>query len=130
LIDHSRSGDFFLDPGISHRKIAIQILKEIESISSNILNFFTLFLPDQCHAAFEMVYLQEEFAYHCIKSTPTLEFLLKLQHFDMSLLSFKIGGFVNPMPIFDAVHSESCIPEFLVWLHQKVSHGSTFASNI
>jgi len=72
-----------------------------------------------------MVSLGEEFAYHCIKSTPTPDFLLKLQRFDISLLSFKFGGSVGPMAIFDAVHSESRIPEFLVWLHQKVSHGST-----
>jgi len=40
LVDPSRSGEiFFLDPGISHRKIATQILKEIETNSSNILNF-------------------------------------------------------------------------------------------
>ena len=52
--------------------------------------------------------------------------LLKLQHFDLSLLSFKFGGSIGPVAIFDAVHSESCIPEFLVWLHQKVSFKSTF----
>jgi hypothetical protein len=92
LIDHSRSGDnFFLDPGVSHRKIATRILKEIKSShSSNILNFSTLLSPDQCRAEFEIVYLGDEFAYHCIKSTPTPEFLLKLHRFDISLLSFKI----------------------------------------
>jgi len=115
LVDHSRSRKFFfLDPGVSHTKIATQILEEIESIS-----------PDQCRTTVKMEYLGEEFAYHCIKSTPTPEFLLKLQHFDISLLPFGIasGGFKYSTSIFDAVYSESRIPEFLVWLHQKVSHG-------
>lgn len=114
LVDHSRSGKFFfLNPGVSHRKIATRILKEIESIS-----------PDQCRTTGKMEYLGEEFAYHCIKSTPTPEFLLKLQHLDISLLPFGIasGGFKYSTSIFDAVYSESRIPEFLVWLHQKVSH--------
>ena len=127
LVDHSRSGDnFFLDPGASHRKIATRILKEIKRNSSNLLNFSPMFPADQCRAAFEMVSLGEEFAYHCIKSTPTPNFLLKLQRFDISLLSSKNACFRSRTPIFDARHTRSHIPEFLVWLHQKVSHWSTF----
>jgi len=64
-----------------------------------------------------MVSLGEEFAYHWIKSTPTPEFLLRLQRFD---ISFKIGDID-----YRTLHSESQTPECLVWLHQKVSHGST-----
>lgn len=129
FIDHSRSGQsFFLDPGVSHRKIAAQILKKIESNSSNSPNFSLFLSSDKCCAAFERVHFGEDFAYHCIKSTPTPEFLVELGHFDISLLTFKVGGFKDSASIFDAIHSESRIPEFLVWLHRKVSHGSTFCN--
>ena len=118
LVYHSRSGDIFcLDPGISHRRIATQILKEIEAIQVTFSIFPHFSSPDQCCAAFGMVSLGEEFAYHWIKSTPTPEFLLRLQRFD---ISFKIGDID-----YRTLHSESQIPECLVWLHQKVSHGST-----
>ena len=44
LTDHSRSGEkFFLDPGVSHRKIATWLMKEIERPSGriNVLCFFS-----------------------------------------------------------------------------------------
>jgi len=68
-----------------------------------------LSLSDQSFSATAKTDLGEEFASHCIKSTPTPEFLLKLTQFDMSLLSFR------------ARHPDSRIPEFLVWFYQKVS---------
>jgi hypothetical protein len=48
LIDRSRSGDFFLDPGIAYRKITTWLLKEIERSSSSIVDFSLLLLSDQC----------------------------------------------------------------------------------
>lgn len=70
--------------------------------------------------------LGEEFTDHCIKSTPTPDFLLKLTHFDISYLSFKVGPFGS---IFGNMPSDSRIPEFLVWFHQKVSPKSSFDNN-
>jgi hypothetical protein len=133
LIDRSRSGDFFLDPGVAYRKVTTWLLKEMERPSSSIVDFSMLLLSDQCLPDMNTRYLGEEIAYHCIKSTPTLEFLLKLGGFDMSLLSFQFGtlGEFGDLPqfgdlprILDAVHSPSRIPEFLVWLHRQVSPNS------
>ena len=46
LTDHSRSGEkFFLDPGVSHRKIATWLMKEIERPSGRI-NVLFFFLSD------------------------------------------------------------------------------------
>lgn len=128
LLDRSRSGeDFFLDSGDSNRKIAIWILKEMEGPSSSIPDFTCFRLSDQFLAVIAKADLGEEFAGHCFKSTPTPEFLSKLTCFDMSLLSFKVGHFG---PIFGAEHSNSRIPEFLVWFHQKVSPESSFLITI
>jgi hypothetical protein len=64
----------------------------------------------------------EEFADHCLKSIPTPEFLSRLRHFDLSHVfcppAFGGDFFVE---IFDAVHADSQIPKFLVWLQRQVS---------
>jgi hypothetical protein len=132
LIDRSRSGDFFLDPGVAYRKITTWLLKEMEQPPSSIVDFSMLLLSDQCLPDMNTMYLGEEMAYHCIKSTPTPEFLLKLGSFDMSLLSFEAGTSKDLSLIIDAVHSRSRIPEFFVWLHRKVSPDSrsTFCAMI
>jgi hypothetical protein len=124
LIDRSRSGDFFLDPGVAYRKITTWLLKEMEQPSSSIVDFSMLLLSDRCLPDIKLLYLGEEIAYHCIKSTPTPDFLLKLGGFDMSLLPFQVGNSEDLLLILDAVHSSSRIPEFLVWLHRKVSPDS------
>jgi hypothetical protein len=126
LTDCSRSGeDFFLDPGVSHRKIAAWMLKKITGPSSSILGFSIFVFSDRCVAG----YLGEEFADHCLKSAQTPEFLSNLGDFDVSYVLYTMETRTNLVKAFDAVHSDSRIPEFLVWLHQQVSFESTFCNN-
>ena len=124
LTDHSRCGDaFFLDPGISHRKIATWMMNKITGPESRILDFSVLVLSNCCLTG----YLGVEFIDHCLKSTPTQEFLSNLGQFDMSdVLYTEIPVGENLMRIFHAVNSDSQIPAFLVWLHRQVSPELTF----
>jgi hypothetical protein len=86
-----------------------------------------MFLTDLL-AAIE-ISLVEELAAHCIKSTPTPEFLSKLGHFDISCLPYHMKSqSMSFLEVFDAVNSKSHIPKFLVWLHQQVSPELTFCT--
>ena len=127
LTDLSRCGDaFFLDPGISHRKIATWMMKKITGPSSSIFDFPILILSNRYLTG----HLAVEFIDHCLKSTPTQEFLSNLGRFDMShVLYTEIPVAENLMRIFHAVNSDSQIPKFLVWLHQQVSPELTFCNN-
>ena len=127
LTDRSRCGDaFFLDPGISHRKIATWMMNKITGPESSIPDFSILALSNRCLTG----YLGVEFIDHCLKSTPTQEFLSNLGRFDMSdVLYTEIPVGENLMRIFHAVNSDSQIPEFLVWLHRQVSPELTLYHN-
>ncbi|KIM35877.1 hypothetical protein M413DRAFT_428225 [Hebeloma cylindrosporum] len=117
LSDRSRCGDkFFLGPGVGHRKIATWMMKKITGPESNLLIYSILNLSNPRISG----YLGAEFIYHCLKSTPTPEFLSTLGQFDMShVLYTDVPLGENLMRIFHVVNSDSQIPEFLVWLHRQ-----------
>lgn len=126
LTDYSRCGRvFFLDPGISHSKMAIWIMKEIQESSSRIHDYL-LFILSDLHIAGTEIYLGHEFVHHCRKSIPTPEFFLKLGNWDVSRFPCNTGSKTSSIQVLDAVHSDDWIPKFLVWLNQQVSPESNF----
>ena len=98
-------------------------MKKITGPSSSIFDFPILILSNRYLTG----HLAVEFIDHCLKSTPTQEFLSNLGQFDMSdVLYTEIPVGENLMRIFHAVNSDSQIPAFLVWLHRQVSPELTF----
>ena len=101
-------------------------MKKITGPSSSIFDFPILILSNRYLTG----HLAVEFIDHCLKSTPTQEFLSNLGQFEMShVLYTEIPVAENLMRIFHAVNSDSQIPKFLVWLHQQVSPELTFCNN-
>ena len=126
LLDHARSGDYYIDVKAAYASITRGLIKSIMQGEGSL----------SCHLIFDITILTRNladstidspehhgFIYHCLNSGPTPELLLDLYEFDMK-------GFLDWMssillvrrltPEIVPKYSLDDIQQFLMWFEHKV----------